>query len=65
MNCYEATQLISRQLDEPLPLRNQAGLKIHLMICTSCTNFNHNMHFLRLACGQLAQVEANAPTSSE
>jgi len=39
MNCKEATYLISRQLDDKLPLSVKAALASHLMMCPRCRRF--------------------------
>ncbi|MDY0208227.1 MAG: zf-HC2 domain-containing protein [Pseudomonas sp.] len=47
MNCKEATALMSQQMDHPLILTERMSLKLHLMMCSGCHNFNQHMHDLR------------------
>lgn len=52
MSCKKETYLMSQQLDRPLGRTERMALRLHLMMCTGCTNFNKNMMFLRTVCGQ-------------
>ncbi|MBL0011421.1 MAG: zf-HC2 domain-containing protein [Nitrosomonas sp.] len=49
LNCKQASQLASRSMDEKLPLWKNMVLKIHLILCRSCTNFTRQLVFLREA----------------
>jgi len=49
LNCKQASQLASRSMDEKLPLWKNMVLKMHLILCRSCTNFARQLHFLRKA----------------
>ncbi len=50
MNCKEATQLMSQELDRQLRWHERLALKFHVMMCDGCTNFRKQMAFLRRAC---------------
>jgi len=50
LNCKQATRLMSQAQDQKLPLKVQMGLRLHLLICSGCTNFNKQLHFIRTAC---------------
>lgn len=54
MSCKQVTHLISEQLDRELSRRERMAMKFHLMMCTGCSNFRNNMHFLRKVCHDLA-----------
>jgi len=47
MNCSQATRLLSEAQERELPLKNRAVLKIHVLMCSSCRNFAHQMDTLR------------------
>lgn len=47
MNCKQATQLISEGQERPLTFKERMALKIHLMMCAGCENFNTQMGTLR------------------
>lgn len=49
LNCKNASQLASRAMDEKLPFWENAGLKMHLLLCRSCSKFTQQLMFLREA----------------
>lgn len=49
LNCREASQLVSRQLDEPLPLARRLELRLHLVFCAACRRFERQAALLREA----------------
>lgn len=52
MNCKEATRLMSESEDRPLNAAERVRLRMHLAICSGCSNFRTQMEFLRKACGR-------------
>ncbi len=47
LSCKQATEWMSRRMDEELPLSRRMGLRLHLMICKGCRNFSRQMDLLR------------------
>ncbi len=47
MNCREATELCSEEMERSLRLGEQMSLGAHLMMCPGCTNFRKQMKALR------------------
>lgn len=47
MNCQQATRLLSDAQERPLSLKDQAVLKVHVMMCSGCRNFARQMGILR------------------
>ena len=47
MNCHSVTRLLSEAQDRKLTLQEKIPLKMHLVMCSACTNFGHQMHLLR------------------
>lgn len=47
LNCREATRLVSRGLDDPLPRGRGLLLRAHLFWCGPCRNFVRQMRLLR------------------
>lgn len=47
LTCKEATRLCSEALDRNLDLRERLSLRMHLMMCKGCTNFEQQMQQLR------------------
>jgi hypothetical protein len=55
LSCKEVSQLVSQGLDRRLGWLERARLRLHLLICDGCTNFNKQMQFLRKALARLAE----------
>ncbi|HEX9301805.1 MAG TPA: zf-HC2 domain-containing protein [Casimicrobiaceae bacterium] len=49
VDCKEATRLISRELDGPLPLGRRVRLRLHLLWCDACRRFERQAAYLRIA----------------
>ena len=47
MNCHEATRLMSESQERKLSMTERMSLKMHLMMCSGCTNFREQMGALR------------------
>jgi predicted anti-sigma-YlaC factor YlaD len=50
MNCKQATELMSQELDRQLSWYERMALRFHVMMCDGCTNFRRQMAFVRNAC---------------
>lgn len=50
LNCRQATELMSQEQDRPLNLAERLGLRLHVLICTGCSNYRRQMGVLRAAC---------------
>jgi hypothetical protein len=59
LTCDEATRLMSRRLDEPLPWPQRAAVRLHALICPACRRFLRQIRFLRAAVRRLGS-EATA-----
>lgn len=53
MNCKQATQLMSQAQDRSLNRRERLALKLHLLICKGCSNYNKHLTLIRKAIRQL------------
>ncbi len=49
LTCKQAAEAISRRHEQPPALAERFWLKLHLLICTGCRNFQNNMDFMRAA----------------
>ena len=49
LSCKQATELMSQEQDRPLSLAERAGLRLHVWICTGCSNYRRQMEVLRAA----------------
>ncbi|MDA8257624.1 MAG: zf-HC2 domain-containing protein [Betaproteobacteria bacterium] len=50
LNCRQATELMSQEQDRPLRLDERLGLRLHVLVCTGCSNYRRQMDVLRAAC---------------
>jgi hypothetical protein len=56
INCKEASRLISQAMDQPLPLGQRLRLRLHLVVCDACANFNRQAQLLRRAVARLFEA---------
>lgn len=56
LSCYKATALISLSHERPLVLREKASLRLHLMMCSMCRNFQTNSKTLSKAMAEFTKV---------
>ena len=54
IDCKHAARLMSRAMDDRLPLWDRVRLRLHLLICDACTNARRQMRLLRRAVERLA-----------
>ncbi|PTD95349.1 zf-HC2 domain-containing protein [Pseudothauera lacus] len=47
LSCKKASRLCSEALDRELGLRERLALRMHLMMCSGCTNYHDQMAFIR------------------
>jgi len=47
LHCKQATELMSRSQDQALPLLKRLNLKLHLIMCRGCNNYNKQLLFIR------------------
>lgn len=58
MNCKQASQLISRDLDVTLSKRERFALKLHLLMCKYCSRFRQQLTAINVAISKLGkQIE--------
>lgn len=55
MNCKQATHLMSQSQDRELSLPERIRLRLHLLICSGCLNYNKQMSFMRKAMQKLRE----------
>lgn len=49
LSCKQVTHLLSEAQDRQLSMTERLPLKMHLLMCQGCRNFNRQMDFLRVA----------------
>ena len=52
-SCKQASELSSRAMEQPLRPSERMLLRLHLLMCRGCTNFSHQIEFLRRASRKL------------
>jgi len=55
--CKDVSDLISRSMDEKLPLKIRMGIKFHLMMCRLCLNYKNQLNLIRKAILKLKSSE--------
>jgi len=58
--CKEVHRLVSEGLDRDLSLVERLRMRLHLLVCDACTNFNGQMALLRQAMRKLAVPDDEA-----
>jgi hypothetical protein len=53
IKCKEASRLMSRAMDERLPLWQRLALALHLAICDACRSARRQMRLLSVAVARL------------
>ncbi len=53
LKCRDVHALVSQGLDRDLSMTERAKMRMHLVMCKSCTNFNAQMQLLRQAMHKL------------
>lgn len=66
--CKEVHRLVSEGLDRELSLVERTRMRLHLLVCTACTNFNGQMTTLRKAMRQMPvqdEFDKNEPDNKK
>ena len=55
LTCKQTSDLISQGLDRHLPFSQRLGVRIHLLMCSTCRQYEKQLRFIRQATGKLSQ----------
>ncbi len=47
LNCKQNTELLSQSLDRPITFREKLAMRLHLVMCRGCRNFEKQLTFMR------------------
>lgn len=47
LSCIEVTKVCSAEMERPLRLGEQMSLRLHLMMCTGCTQYREQLKTMR------------------
>ena len=61
--CKDVSDLISRSMDEKLPLKIRMGIKFHLMMCHLCLNYKNQLNLIRKAILKL-EIDKDADSAT-
>ena len=53
LNCKQNSELLSQALDRTMTFREKLAMRLHLMMCQGCRNFEKQMSFIRKAAREL------------
>lgn len=53
MNCHEASQLASAELERELAFRERWALKLHSLVCSVCSGFAQQINLIHQAAAQM------------
>ncbi|WP_445366645.1 zf-HC2 domain-containing protein [Methylomonas sp. BW4-1] len=57
-SCRDITALVSQGLDKQLSLGERLSIKLHVMMCSRCRNFQSQSQFIRKAAhGYIEQLQ--------
>jgi hypothetical protein len=71
LSCEEVSRLVSESMDRRLPFRQRFATRLHLLMCSLCSQFGRQLQFLRDAAhsfgeaGEEGAISANARLSPE
>lgn len=53
LNCKQSSELLSQALDRPITVREKLAIRLHLLICDGCRNFDKQLTFMRKVAREL------------
>ncbi|GAB5604283.1 zf-HC2 domain-containing protein [Sideroxyarcus sp. TK5] len=53
LDCKHNTELLSQSQDRPITWRERLAMRMHLMMCKGCRNFEKQLAFIRKAAREL------------
>ncbi len=56
LKCKQVSQLVSRGLDEQLPMRERFALRFHLLMCKYCLRFSQQLNTLNVATKKIGKA---------
>ena len=55
LSCEQTSEVLSRGLDQHLPFSQRIAVRIHLLMCRACAQYERQLHFIRRATRRLSQ----------
>jgi hypothetical protein len=66
--CREMVRILSKSMDEPMPLMMRIKKRLHFLICCWCQRYDEQLHYLRETARKFpehADKSSNIPVSTE
>lgn len=63
--CRHASRLSSESMERPLTMSESIRLRLHLMICTGCTNYDHSIKLLHQTLENMRKANEQASLSTD
>jgi len=60
LSCKEVSLLLSKACDQDLPWRQRLAVRLHLLYCRGCTQFEKHLQVLRAVARRFAQSDDQA-----
>ena len=67
-NCREMVRILSKSMDEPMPLMMRIEKRIHFLICCWCQRYEEQLHYIRETAKKFpehADEASDVPVSNE
>ena len=67
-NCREMVRILSKSMDEPMPLMIRIKKRIHFLICCWCQRYEEQLHYIRETAKKFpehADEASDVPVSNE
>ncbi len=65
LTCRKATEICSAELDRPLIWRERLALKVHLTMCSGCSNFRVHVNLMRRAMNTFTEDHSKTDRRSD
>lgn len=53
LDCKHNSELLSQSYDRPITFRERIAIRMHLLMCRGCRNFEQQLAFIRKAAREL------------
>jgi hypothetical protein len=62
LTCKEASRLLSQSMDRSLPRMKRLELRVHVWLCSGCSNFEKQLLLLKQAARRLNERDTQPPS---
>ncbi len=65
LKCDQITRLVSESKERALSVSERMALRMHVMMCSGCRNFERQMEVIRVAMRKFSDDDHASPTNSD